>query len=155
MDSISTDHARLRAHALTALALLFVLSGCGGGYTSPSSSSSSGGSPVSAQVSGTSPLSATCGNTVPTGLTETFTLGSAIQPQVAAVPGGSVVGVWEQDRWTGIGARAILAAHSTDSGVTWSTPVVLPFSACGGGAGAGATYDRTSDPWITFAGGGV
>jgi hypothetical protein len=130
------------------------LPGCMEGNTS-SSSSSSGGSATVAQVSGASPLSASCGNTVPTGASETFTSGSGIQPQVAAIPGGAVVGVWEEDRWTGFGSRAILTSASSDNGATWSTPIVLPFSTCGGGAGPGAGYDRTSDPWITFAGNGV
>jgi hypothetical protein len=71
------------------------------------------------------------------------------------IPGGAVVGVWEQDRWSGLGARAILAAHSTDSGATWSAPTVLQFSNCGGGSGVGSTYDRASDPWISFAGSGI
>ena len=144
-----------RASSITGLVLAAaLLSDCGGG-TSNSGSSSPSTSPVTAQVSGSSPLSSTCGNTVPTGTTETFTVGSGIQPQIAAVPGGAVVGVWEQDRWTGIGARAILAARSTDSGATWSTPVVLPFSTCAGGGGLGAGYDRASDPWVTFGGSGV
>jgi hypothetical protein len=143
-----------RASSITGLVLAALLSDCGGG-TSNSGSSSPSTSPVTAQVSGSSPLSSSCGNTVPTGTTETFTVGSGIQPQIAAIPGGAVVGVWEQDRWTGIGARAILAARSTDSGATWSTPVVLPFSACAGGGGLGAGYDRASDPWVTFGGSGV
>ena len=144
-----------RAASITGLVLAAaLLSDCGGG-TSNSSSSSPSTSPVTAQVSGSSPLSSSCGNTVPTGTVETFTVGSGIQPQVAAVPGGAVVGVWEQDRWTGIGARAILAARSTDSGSTWSTPVVLPFSKCAGGSGLGAGYDRASDPWVAFGGNGV
>ena len=144
-----------RASSITGLVLAAaLLSDCGGG-TSNSGSSSPSTSPVTAQVSGSSPLSSTCGNTVPTGTTETFTVGSGIQPQIAAVPGGAVVGVWEQDRWTGIGARAILAARSADSGATWSTPVVLPFSTCAGGGGLGAGYDRASDPWVTFGGSGV
>jgi hypothetical protein len=143
-----------RASSITGLVLAAaLLSDCGGGSSSSSSSSST--SPVTAQVSGASPLSSTCGMTVPTGTTETPAIGSGIQPQIAAVPGGAVVGVWEQDRWTGIGARAILAARSTDSGTTWSMPTVLPFSMCAGGAGLGAGYDRASDPWVTFGGNGV
>jgi hypothetical protein len=78
-----------------------------------------------------------------------------VQPQIAAIPGGALVGVWEQDRWTGPGARAILTARSADGGATWSTPGVLQFSACGGGNGPGAAYDRASDPWVSFGGSGV
>ena len=146
----------MRASPVTASVFVCaVLAGCGGGYHSNSTTPPSNTSPVSVQVSGTSPLSSTCGATIPTGTTETFTLGSGIQPQIAAIPQGALVGVWEQDRWTGFGARAIMAAHSTDSGAAWSTPIVLPFSNCGGGSGVGSTYDRASDPWISFAGSGT
>jgi hypothetical protein len=147
----------LRAFSVaTAVFVGAVLSGCGGGFHSSGSTPPSNASPVSVQVSGNaSPLSSSCGTTVPTGTTETYTLGSGIQPQIAAIPQGAVVGVWEQDRWTGYGARAIMTARSTDSGAAWSTPGVLPFSNCGGGAAAGSTYDRASDPWISFAGSGT
>jgi hypothetical protein len=131
-----------------------VLSGCGGGISHPSTSPSG---PVSAQVSGAnSAATPPCSNATPsTNPNEAFTAGSGVQPQIAAIPGGAVVGLWEEDRWAGVGARAIMAAHSTDSGTTWSAPIVLPFSKCGGGAGLGTTYDRASDPWVTFAGSGV
>jgi hypothetical protein len=138
----------------TSMLALGCLPGCGGG-NSGNSGSSSAASPVTAAVSGASPFMASCGSTVPTNTTETFTIGSGIQPQIAVIPGGSVVGVWEQDRWTGLGSRAVLSALSSNGGSTWTQPVVLPFSACGGGNGAGAAYDRTSDPWISFAGSGV
>ncbi len=138
--------------AALALALGW-LSGCGGGTSN--FNSSPGGTTTTTQVSGGTPFSSACGNAVPTGSGETYTLGSGIQPQAAAIPGGALVGVWEQDRWSGIGARAIMASNSVDGGVTWSAPIVLPFSNCGGGGGVGAGYDRTSDPWVTFAGNGV
>ncbi|MBV8211272.1 MAG: exo-alpha-sialidase [Burkholderiaceae bacterium] len=77
------------------------------------------------------------------------------------IPSGNVVGVWEQDRWSGggsvpggLGAKAIATAHSSDGGTTWSTPVVLPFSACFGSSGSNS-YDRGSDPWVSFAGSGA
>jgi hypothetical protein len=129
-----------------------LLAGCGGGINR---SSTSGAGPVSAQVSGSSPFSSSCGSTVPTGSNENFTSGSAVQPQIVGIPSGNLVGVWEQDRWSGLGARGIVSSHSTDGGATWSSAQTLTFSACGGGSGPGAGYDRASDPWITFAGGGV
>jgi len=141
----------LRVSALVVPAILGgVLAGCGGGYNSPMTPPAP--SPVSVQVSGTSPFSASCGNTAATG--ESFTLGSGIQPQIAAMPGGAV-GVWQQDRWTGLGARGILTAHSGDSGATWSAAQALGFSKCAAGTGPGAGYDRASDPWVTFGGSGV
>jgi hypothetical protein len=145
-----------RRCAVAAFALACAaLSGCGGGFHASGTTPSSNNSPVSVQVSANaSPLTSSCGTAVPsTDTGEMPNYGSAIQPQVAVIPAGAVVGVWEQDRWTGIGARAIMAAHSTDSGATWSTPTILAFSNCGGGSGS--TYDRTSDPWISFAGSGI
>jgi hypothetical protein len=137
---------------------LAMLSGCGGGSTK--TSPPTGGSPVSAQVSGANPAATPPCSSVPSGTGEVFTPASGIQPQIAAIPGGAVVGVWEQDRWQGqgggLGARAIAAARSIDSGASWSAPMVLPFSACAGASsGLGFGYDRASDPWVTFAGSGV
>ena len=131
-----------------------VLSGCGGGISHPSSSTSA---PMPVQVSVANPdATPPCSGAFATNSGETPTAGSGVQPQIAVIPGGAVVGVWEQDRWTGLGAKAIATAHSTNSGAMWSTPIVLPFSACGGSsAGLGAGYDRASDPWVTFAGSGV
>jgi hypothetical protein len=134
---------------------LAVLSGCGDGISHPSSPSSS--SPVPVQVSAANPdATPPCSNAVPsTNTTETSTAGSGIQPQIAAIPGGAVIGVWQQDRWSGIGAKAIATAHSANNGATWSAPMVLPFSKCAGSALPGGDYDRASDPWVTFAGSGV
>jgi hypothetical protein len=133
------------------------LPGCGSGNNS---SSSSPASPTPVQVSVSSPFgnSATsCGVTVPSGTPapETYGYGAGIQPQVAAVSGSTAVAVWEQDRWSGLGSRGILTARSSDGGATWSTPTALQFSACGGGTGPGAAFDRASDPWLASAGGGV
>jgi len=144
----------LRVSALVVPAILGgVLAGCGGGYNSPAPAPAPNPSPVSAQVSGASPFSATCDSPPPPG--ESATLGTGIQPQIAAIPGGALVAVWQQDRWTGLGARGILTARSSDNGATWSTPQALAFSKCAGGAGPGAGYDRASDPWVTYAGSGI
>jgi hypothetical protein len=131
-----------------------LVAGCGGGYT-PSSTTTGSAAPVSVQASGASAFPSGCGSAVPTGTTETFTPGSSVQPQIAAIPGANLVGVWEQDRWTGLGARGILASYSTDGGMTWKAAQTLPFSACSGVSVAGVQYDRASDPWLTFAGNGV
>ena len=131
-----------------------LVAGCGGGYT-PSSTTTASAAPVSVQASGASAFPSGCGSAVPTGTTETFTPGSSVQPQIAAIPGANLVGVWEQDRWSGLGTRGILASHSTDNGMTWSAAQTLPFSVCSGVSVAGVQYDRASDPWLTFAGNGV
>ncbi len=150
---MDTKIARAGGLAATAL-LLGILSSCGGGQGG-NVSSSGAAPPASTQVSGASPLPAGCGIAMPAGITETYASGSGVQPQIASIPGGAQVAVWQQDRWIGLGARGILTARSTDGGKTWSAPAVLPFSVCGGGSGPGAAYDRASDPWITFAGNGV
>ena len=145
----------VRATAFAASTLVLgVLASCGGGQGG-NVGSTTPGTPTSAQVSGASPFSSGCGMTVPTGTTESATIGSGIQPQIAAIPGGALVGVWEQDRWSGLGARGILTARSLDGGATWSGPQPLAFSICTATAAPGATYDRASDPWISFGGNGL
>lgn len=137
------------------IVLAAALSACGGGSSKSASSSNAGPAPV--QMSTSSPLPSGCGNTSPLGINgptgETATIGSAVQPEATAIPSGNAVAVWEQDRWTGLGARGILASNSSSNGATWSTPVALPFSVCGDAALT--SYDRTSDPSVTFAGGGT
>jgi hypothetical protein len=89
---------------------------------------------------------------VPPGSAQTVAVGSAIQPQATAnqATPAQLVGVWEQDRWTGIGARAILTASSGDAGATWSVPQALAFSSCATTTAPGSGYDRVSDPWVSF-----
>ena len=106
------------------------------------------------QVSAPSALPAGCGSATGS-VADAYTANSAVQPQLAADPaaGTLLYGVWEQDRWNAIGARAIAFSHSADGGASWGAIAALPFSACGGGAGA--SYDRASDPSITVGPGGV
>jgi hypothetical protein len=139
----------LRLIAACAIATA-TLGGCGGGTAN--GGTSSGGAPVSTQVSGTSPFASGCGTAAPNG--DLLTIGSGVQPQISVASNGTLVGVWEQDRWSGPGARGVLASTSADGGAHWSTPAVLQFSACGAGNGVGATYDRASDPWVVAGGNG-
>jgi hypothetical protein len=108
-------------------------------------------------LSATNPLATSCG---PAAVApDAVTVNSAVQPQVAisAIPGGINtptgtaalgVAVWEQDRWKGMGARAIVAAITSNGGNTWGTPFPLPFSTCGGNPGSG--LDRSSDPAVAI-----
>jgi BNR repeat-like domain len=78
---------------------------------------------------------------------------SEIEPFVAVNPANSsnIIGVFQQDRWNNGGAHGIIAAVSHDGGATW-TRTFPHFSTCAGGTAAnGGNYDRSSDPWITFA----
>jgi len=61
-----------------------------------------------------------------------------------------VIGIWQQDRWSGGGAHGLVAAYSMDGAKTW-TEQALPLSTCGGATGATpGYYDRASDPWVSF-----
>jgi hypothetical protein len=70
-----------------------------------------------------------------------------VEPNVAANPArpGNLVGVWQQDRFSNGGARALVAGYSSDAGKTWGE-VALPFSRCVRG---GLPYDRASDPVVS------
>jgi hypothetical protein len=78
---------------------------------------------------------------------------SEVEPFVAVNPANpnDIIGVFQQDRWDNGGAHGIVAAVSHNGGATWSE--TWPhFSTCAGGTPAnGGNYDRSSDPWVTFA----
>src|SRR5258708_29976638 len=104
----------VRASAFAASTLIFgLLASCGGGKGGAVGPNTPG-APSPAQVSFASPFASGCGMAMPTGTSESPTIGSGIQPQIAAIPGAALVGVWEQDRWSGLGARGIVTARSTD-----------------------------------------
>src|SRR5438067_8204550 len=81
-------------------------------------------------------------------------LGSTLVPNAETEPRADVnpanpsniVGAYQQDRWSDGGARGLVASWSKDGGANWH-PVVIPgISKCSGG-----TFDRASDPWVSFA----
>ncbi len=126
-----------------------MLAGCGGGG-GPSSGSIGGPPSTEVQVSGATPFNATCGN--PGTIGGTVTLNAEVEPQLAVNPTNTanLVGVWQQDRWSNSGSQGTLAGFSLDGGLTWSRPTAPGFSRCSGG-----TYERASDPWVTFTPDGV
>jgi hypothetical protein len=78
---------------------------------------------------------------------------SEVEPFVAVNPAhpSNIVGVFQQDRWSNGGAHGLVTATSHDGGSTWSESWPH-FSTCAGGTAAnGGNYDRSSDPWVTFA----
>src|SRR6266571_1816160 len=78
---------------------------------------------------------------------------SEVEPFVAVNPANrnNIIGVFQQDRWNNGGAHGIIAAVTHDGGQTW-TETWPHFSTCAGGTAAnGGNYDRSSDPWVTFA----
>lgn len=80
-----------------------------------------------------------------------------VEPFLAVDPldADTMVGVWQQDRWSNGSARGLVSATTRDGGRSWQrTP--LPFSRCGGGNVLnGGNYARASDPWVTYSPNGV
>ncbi|MGQ0485031.1 MAG: hypothetical protein ACT4SY_06740 [Hyphomicrobiales bacterium] len=78
--------------------------------------------------------------------------GSEIEPYIDVNPRrpDNLVTVWQQDRWSDGGARGLVSAFSDDGGATWKTVKAPSFTLCTGG-----TFERASDPWITYARNGV
>jgi hypothetical protein len=60
-------------------------------------------------------------------------------------PDNILVG-WQQDRWDNGGARGLVAGVSFDGGDNWDSVVIPGISLCSGG-----TFERATDPWVTFA----
>jgi hypothetical protein len=71
-----------------------------------------------------------------------------VEPQVAVNPTNPtrIVGNFQQDRWNDGGAKANVAARSTDGGSSW-TRNWAAFSECSGGD---PDYPRTTDPWVSY-----
>jgi hypothetical protein len=71
--------------------------------------------------------------------------GAEIEPRSARF-GSTIVGEYQQDRWSDGGARGLVTSVSHDNGATWKRVVVPGISACSGGE-----FLRASDPWVSFA----
>jgi hypothetical protein len=103
------------------------------------------------QVSTTSPFGPleSCGNFpgVVAGPGINF-LNSEIEPWVEVNPTNpsNIVALWQQDRWSNGGARSNVAGVSVDGGTTWEIVVVPGLTDCSGGS-----FERASDPWLSFA----
>jgi hypothetical protein len=71
-----------------------------------------------------------------------------VEPMIAVNPANAdnFIGVWQQDRWSDGGARGLVAGYSRNGGTTWAQST-LPFTSC---ATAATTYERASDPWVSF-----
>ena len=74
-------------------------------------------------------------------------LNAEVEPRLSIDPTDPrhMVGVWQQDRWSNGGAHGLVTGVTFDSGVTWER-VTLPYTVCSGG-----TFERASDPWVSFA----
>ena len=98
------------------------------------------------QVSGTSPFA---GSTADAGQPGTVYINSEVEPSLAVDPTNSkhMVAAWQQDRWSNTGCRGIVTAVTFNGGNSWSTPAAVP----GLTLVSGGTYQRSSDPWLSFA----
>ncbi|MGZ8274534.1 MAG: sialidase family protein [Burkholderiaceae bacterium] len=144
------------------------LSGCGGGDDGTSALAPPSPAPTPApapppppavpplvsdtpvRISAASPFSANCTGATPT---DAVYLNAEVEPYVAVNPRdpNNWVATWQQDRWSGGSSNGLQTATTTDGGVTW-TRAAVPFSRCAGGnAQNGGDYERSTDPWVTFA----
>jgi hypothetical protein len=106
------------------------------------------------QVSGSSPFAACTADDVagqiardPTGQRTVYS-NSEVEPWVDVNPTDpdNIVAFWQQDRWSDGGARGLVAGVSTDGGATWASVVIPGITQCAGG-----TFQRATDPWLSFA----
>ena len=140
------------------LVLISLLNACGGGGGGGNSSSPPPPPPPppppaqdgSTRVSGLTPFAVNCDAAAPNG---SLFANAEVEPYFAINPRdpNNLIGVWQQDRWSGGSARGLLTGVSLDGGATWQQRQV-PFSRCSGGnASNGGDYERATDPWVSFA----
>ena len=98
------------------------------------------------QVSGESPFLVCTADGVAEQSGTVF-LNSEVEPWIDVNPTNSdnVVGIWQQDRWSNGGARGLVTGVSQDGGTTWQEVIIPGITQCSGG-----TYDRATDPWVSF-----
>jgi hypothetical protein len=73
-----------------------------------------------------------------------------VEPSIAVDPGHTnhAVAVWQQDRYSGSGARALAFSVSDNAGASWTPPATIPgFD----GSVSTSVYQRYSDPWVSIA----
>ncbi len=78
--------------------------------------------------------------------------GAEVEPWLAVDPDRQyrLLAGWQQDRWSNGGSRGLVAASSSDGGVTWVKSVPQGTTLCAGGP-----FQRASDPWTTIGKGGT
>jgi hypothetical protein len=109
-------------------------------------------------ASGPSPFAPGCGGpgegfSAPGEVPGVNFLNTEVEPWFEVNPTDSqnLVGFWQQDRWSDGGSHGLVAGVSHDGGATWSKSWPA-FSNCAGGTAAnGGGYERSSDPWVSFA----
>jgi hypothetical protein len=109
----------------------------------PAAGAALAGPPVA--VSGASPFSGCTAGATPT---STVFPGAEVEPWVAVNPRDprNIVAYYQQDRWSDGGAHGLVASVTRDGGAHWTQVIVPGLSQCAGG-----TYERSSDPGVSFA----
>jgi hypothetical protein len=103
------------------------------------------------QVSGASPFGTT--DPFDAGQGGTVYPNSEVEPQIAADPtnANNLVAVWQQDRWSGAGARGLGIGVSLNGGLTWTNSIVPKIDLPSGGTSAlGTDLKRATDPWVSI-----
>jgi len=109
-------------------------------------------------ASGASPFAPGCGGPgegfhTPSEVPGVNFLNTEVEPwfEVNPTNAQNLVGFVQQDRWSDGGAHGLVASVSHNGGTSWSESWPA-FSNCAGGTAAnGGGYERSSDPWISFA----
>jgi hypothetical protein len=98
------------------------------------------------QVSGESPFLGCTADGTADQSGEVF-FNSEVEPWIDVNPtnASNVAGIWQQDRWSNGGARGLVAGVSNNGGGSWQEVVIPGITLCSGG-----TYDRSTDPWVSF-----
>ena len=83
----------------------------------------------------------------PSGQRRVF-LNAEVEPWVDVNPTNpnNIVAFWQQDRWSDGGSRGLVAGVSMNGGTSWTSVAIPGISLCSGG-----TFERASDPWLSFA----
>ena len=129
----------------TVAAGVLAIGGAGGPARAASATAPSGtqGAPVA--VSGSTPFPGCTAGGTPT---STVFPGAEVEPWIVVNPRDprNVVAYYQQDRWNDGGARGLVASVTRDDGAHWKQVAVPGLSQCSGG-----TFERASDPGLSFA----
>lgn len=111
-------------------------------------------SPGPVAISGPTPFTADCSRPNPP---VAPSLNTEVEPYIAVDPQnpGTLISVYQQDRFVNDGANGVLASVSANGGKTWQRPPLAlqpTFANCEGGTAAnGGNFEKTTDPWIDVA----
>ena len=130
-----------------------VVLGLGGAglVATPQAESAVGHEP--ARVSKSTPFVADCNDARPP--TAAY-VNAEVEPYVAVDPRHErqMIAVYQEDRYPNDGANGVLAAWTSDAGVTWSAPRLSAqpsFARCSGGDAAnGGDFEKATDPWVSY-----